>query len=79
MRKFILCIQLCTGDHDDLYIPGSSVNNNNNNNNVFPVSPVLGGTSTESTENYFTFQPQVGYQTREVSCRDSRGAIVDIR
>ncbi|KDR24128.1 Thrombospondin type-1 domain-containing protein 7B [Zootermopsis nevadensis] len=64
------------GGHDALYIPGSSAgSSNNNNNNVFPVSPVLGGTSTESTENYFTFQPQVGYQTREVSCRDSRGAI----
>jgi len=66
------------GGRDALYIPGSSVANNDNNN-VFPVSPVLGGTSTESTENYFTFQPQVGYQTREVSCRDSRGAIIEIR
>ena len=46
---------------------------------MYPVPPVLGGTSTESAENYYTFQPQVGYQTREVSCRDSRGAIVDIR
>jgi hypothetical protein len=74
----VLCILLVQGGHDALYIPGSSAGNSNNNN-VFPVSPVLGGTSTESTENYFTFQPQVGYQTREVSCRDSRGAIVDIR
>jgi hypothetical protein len=68
-----------SGDHDALYIPGSSITNNNNNNDVYPVSPVLGGTSTESIEHYFTFQPQVGYQTREVSCRDSRGAIIDIR
>jgi hypothetical protein len=69
---------LVQGDHDALYIPGSSIINVNNND-VFPVSPVLGETSTDSIENYFIFQPQVDYQTREVSCQDSHGAIIDIR
>ncbi|XP_068083868.1 thrombospondin type-1 domain-containing protein 7B [Anabrus simplex] len=45
------------------------------NPGVFPVS---GGSSSEAVESYFTFQPQVGYQTREVSCRDSKGAVVDL-
>ncbi|CAG2063639.1 unnamed protein product, partial [Timema podura] len=40
--------------------------------------PASSGTSAEVIENYYTFQPQVGYQTREVSCRDPKGTIVDI-
>nr|CAD7429674.1 unnamed protein product [Timema monikensis] len=48
---------------------------------LYPPSimyPASSGTSAEVIENYYTFQPQVGYQTREVSCRDPKGTIVDI-
>lgn len=35
--------------------------------------------SGESSEKQIVFQPQVGYQIREVLCKDQRGSIVHIR
>ncbi|KAJ8895330.1 hypothetical protein PR048_000656 [Dryococelus australis] len=50
-----------------LYGPASS-------NDVYPIV----SKRLEFEEEHLTFQPEVGYQTREVSCRDPRGTSVDI-
>ncbi|GLH10715.1 Uncharacterized protein GBIM_15621, partial [Gryllus bimaculatus] len=48
----------------------------------FPQHPAPGpgggASSAEAADAYYTFQPQVGLQMREVSCRDSHGAAVQL-
>lgn len=44
------------------------------------ILPLLDSSSSaESSEKQTIFQPQVGYQTREIVCKDSKGNLVDLR
>ncbi|XP_047103075.1 thrombospondin type-1 domain-containing protein 7A-like [Schistocerca piceifrons] len=46
-----------------------------NHNRGSPTFDIL---KEEDLDFYYTYEAEVGYQTRDVSCRDSKGAVVDL-